>query len=338
VYLVQYVDFLLRHGASKDATPWVDQLHKKLPDDLGVLALRVRWLHDQKRGDEIGPAVEALAERLLEKLPADAKNRVAQEAQLSQEVGNVYTAIQQHAAAERWYRRLRKLDVGRFAPLAGSLARQNRLAEAIAVCVEAAKADASIQPAIVLTGVLGVGRPTAVEFKLAEPLLAQTLAQHGNDANLLNGVASVRILQQRSDEAIALYRRVVSLKPHDVLALNNLATLLAEQPTAQQEALRTIDEAIDVAGRLPILLDTKGTILVYNGNAADAVPLLTEAATAANVDPRFLFHLSLACAGAGKLDEARDSLKKALAGNLMQQILTSTDHRLLEELKQKLGS
>ena len=147
----------------------------------------------------------------------------------------------------------------------------------------------------------------------------------------------MRVLQQRTDEAIDLYRRVVSLKPKDVQALNNLATLLAEQPHTRQEALRSIDEAIGLAGRLPPLLDTKGTILVQDGKAEEAVPLLKEAAAGIDVDPRFFFHLSLACQGVGKPDEARQALQKARDGNLAQQMLTPADRRLLKELEQQLG-
>ena len=57
--------------------------------------------------------------------------------------------------------------------------------------------------------------PTEAEFRLAEPLLAQALASHPKDADLLTAVAGVRVLQQRTDEAIDLYRRVVALKPKD---------------------------------------------------------------------------------------------------------------------------
>jgi tetratricopeptide (TPR) repeat protein len=336
-YLLLYVDFLLRHGASNEATPWLEKLQQRRPEDLSLLALRARWLRAQQRTPEIEPAVEALGERLLKKLPVDDQKRAAEEAQLLQRIGNVYSGAEQHVAAERWYRRLVKLAPQRYAPLAVSLGRQNRRSEAVAVCVEAAKTDSSPQPAVIVANILTAGPATAAECDLAEPLLARALATHGNSVELLNAVAGVRVLEQRTDDAISLYRRIVAVKPGDALALNNLATLLSERSSTRPEALHSIDQAINVAGRLPVLLDTKGTVLIYDGKAAEAVSLLKEATTGSEPDPRFLFHLSLACERVGKQDDARAALKMARAGKLGQQLLTPADRQLLKELELKLG-
>jgi Flp pilus assembly protein TadD len=84
-------------------------------------------------------------------------------------------------------------------------------------------------------------------------------------------------------------------------------------------------------------LDTKGTILVQDGKAAEAVPLLREATARSGTDPRFFFHLGLACQGTGKSDEARTALQKARNGNLAREILTPSDRRLLKDLEQQLG-
>ncbi len=237
--------------------------------------MQARWLHDQRRDSEIGPKVESLAGRLSSKLPQDAQKRAAAEAQLSLEVGNIYTAAEQHAAAERWYRRLLKAGSPAICPagrVAGAAESPGRGGGRVSRGGEdrpfRAAGDDSRRRAQRLRS------RAAEEFRRAEPLLAESLASHPKDADLLSAVAGVRVLQQRTDEAIELYRRVVSLKPKDVLALNNLATLLAEQPHTRKEALRSIDQAIGLAGRLPPLLDTKGTILVHEGKAEEAVPLL----------------------------------------------------------------
>jgi predicted Zn-dependent protease len=190
---------------------------------------------------------------------------------------------------------------------------------------------------MVLCSVLVAGKPTAAEFELAEPLLADALVAQPNNVDLLGAAAGVRVLQQRNSDAIELYRRINAIQPQNVLALNNLASLLGEEPQTRKEAIRFIDQAIDAAGRLPALLDTKGTILVYDGRAEDAATLLREATAGTDVDPRYYFHLSLACMGTGKSDEARAAMKKAREGNLMQFILTPLERRLLQELEQKLG-
>jgi tetratricopeptide (TPR) repeat protein len=356
-HIAQYVDFLLRHDGGAEAAAWLEKLLQRQPDDLRAIALRARWLNVQQRAAEIEPAVEAAAERLLKKAaetnPAKAgseqatvgndgpedgrKMQAAREAAVFQQIGDIYMAAEQYAAAERWYRRLIQSAPTRYAPLVIALQRQNRLNEAAAVCIEAAKTDASAQPAIVLATAFGIGQPTAADFEIAEPLFAKTLESHPDNVELLNTIAGVRVMQRRLDDAIALYRRIVATKPKDVFALNNLATVLAEKAETRQEAIRAIDSAIDVAGQLPALLDTKGTILILDGKAGDAIPLLKEATMAAEVDSRFLFHLALAYDGAGKGDDAKTTLKKARDRKLAQQILTPTDRRLLDELEKKLG-
>ena len=110
--------------------------------------------------------------------------------------------------------------------------------EAIELCREAAKSDASATPAIAAAMALLAGKPSAEDFALAEPLLSKAAADHKDDANLAVGLGQRPRRQQRLDEATDLFRHVLALKPDDVATLNNLATVLAEQPENRKEALR----------------------------------------------------------------------------------------------------
>jgi tetratricopeptide (TPR) repeat protein len=151
-------------------------------------------------------------------------------------------------------------------------------------------------------------------------------------------VANVRIVQRRLEEAIALNRRALELKPRHLMALNNQATLLAEVPARRQEALDYVDRAIQAVGPQAMLLDTKGTIFLYDDKASQAVPLLEKAVSAAKSsrpDPRYCLHLALAYDRLGEQQKARDALKKAREGGLADQILTPTDQKLLGELARK---
>ena len=152
IHLAQYISFLLRNDMDKDAAPWFDKLRQQLPDDLGVCSWYVQWLHAQRRDSEIEPAIEGFAKRLLEKPSENDRQRTARESQLSLALGNICTAVEHHSAAERWYRRLIRLAPQQYAPLAASLGLQNRLGEAVALCVEAGKTDHSARPALILAG------------------------------------------------------------------------------------------------------------------------------------------------------------------------------------------
>ena len=257
------------------------------------------------------------------------------EARLALNIGNLYSSVDQHPAAERWYRRLVELVPERYDLLALAIARQDRLAEAIRLCIQANESDDSARPAITLALILIGGGPSKEDFQLAEPVLTDAVRRHGDNAELLFDVANVRIAQQQTDGAVELYRQVIRIEPNHLLALNNLATLLSEDPDTRKESKEYIDRAIQIAGQQPGLLDTKAMLLVHDGEPDEAVPLLQKAAAVAKPDPRYNFHLAVAYHRIGETEKARDALGK-LDGGLADTILTEGDRKLRTELEQSL--
>lgn len=333
--LAAYVESLLRRNAPAKAAPWMEKLEKSAPDSPAVVGLQVRCLQAQGRTAEIERLLEGFAERLLKQLPKDPKQATPQEAQICLSVGGLYATAKQFTAMERWCRRAFRLAPERYEPLAMSLAQQGRIGEAIELCLEAAKSDKSARPATTLASVLLAGRPSAEDFRRAEPVLAQAARDHKDSAGVLNSLANVRIAQQRIDEACALLRQVLDLQAKNVVALNNLATLLAEQPGKESEALKYIDRAIRIVGQQPGLMDTKGTALVYLGKANEAVECLKTAVLVPEPDPRYYFHLAVAYDRLGEVGKAREELAKARRGELTRRVLTEMDRRLLAELDKK---
>jgi tetratricopeptide (TPR) repeat protein len=329
--LASYVELLFRHDRFGEADPWLKKLEALSPDDLGVTALRARWLRGMGQPEKIETLVEPLAEKLSKKLD----NGRPREAELALAVGNLYSAVERYPAAERWYRQLAALAPERFEPLAVVLAQQGRMGKAIELCRHAAQSDHSARPALGLALALLAGKPSPEDFRLAEPVFTAALADHKDDVDLLSAVAGVRVVQQRPDEAVRMYRQVLALKPAHVGTLNNLATLLAEQPDNRQEALGYIDRAMGIVGPQPGLLDTKGMILVFQKKADEAVPLLEEAAAGPQSDPRYHFHLAVAYDRAGEAAKARTALSAAHKGNLTRRVLTPLDRQMLAELEKK---
>ncbi|MGO9112643.1 MAG: tetratricopeptide repeat protein [Thermoguttaceae bacterium] len=336
IQLASYVAFLLRRGPAEEADQRLKQLEKLAPEDLATVQLRARWLRDQKRIAEIEPLVEGVAQKLLERV---GKDNPRQEAQLSRAIGDLYQRIEQYPAAERWYRQMLKLDPEAYEPLAISLGKQGRIQEAIALCDEAGKSDTSVRPAVAATAALEAGWATIQDQASADAYLKKVLEARKDQPDLLANVAGIRVLQGRSGEAIELFRQIQAQQPKNVEVLNNLATLLAEQPEPEKrkEALEFIDQAIKLAGPQPRLLDTKGMVLFFDGKPDEAMPLLQEAAQSPIPDPRFGFHLAVACGQLGQLDKARAALQQARAADLDHQLLTKADRQLLVKLDKKLG-
>jgi predicted Zn-dependent protease len=166
-----------------------------------------------------------------------------------------------------------------------------------------------------------------------EEFVSGLLTEDPESVDLLCAVAAFRVAERRDNEAVDLFRQVVKLAPNNVLALNNLATLLGEVSGAHDEAIRTIDRAIQIAGRRPALLDTKGTILLLQGRHADAVECLAEAVAGEAKDPRYYFHLAAARYKSGDEAGAQADLAASRELKLDKSLLTVGDLQLLEEME-----
>ena len=73
-------------------------------------------------------------------VPIDAKiEDETQRARLYLSLGNLYSALDRHEDAEPWYRRLMSITPGAYVLLTLSLAKQNRIQDAVEVCLQAHK-------------------------------------------------------------------------------------------------------------------------------------------------------------------------------------------------------
>ena len=242
---------------------------------------------------------------------------------------------EQYGTAEGWYRRLLEVRPDRFEPLALVLAKQKRGGEAISLCLDAVKHVPPLRPATVACAMRATNQITEKDFQAAESLVAAA-GKDQPDPQFLESLAAARVVQERLEEAIALYRRALELRPQSIATLNNLASLLGEQAGRTEEALGLIDRAIDIDGPQRILLETKGEILLRGNRVDDALPLIQEAASSAVPDPRVLLHLADAYLRTGKREEASKAFKDAKKGNLSQQLLTPADRALIKDLGEKL--
>ncbi len=330
-----YVDFLLRHNDVNAATHWLKVLQMRSAGgfDLGLLRLQSRWLFAQGKGSEIVALVDGPARQQLTTLPA---GDVEGKTRFLKAVATLLSECRQESAAEQWYRRLHDVDSLEFTPLALCLARQGRVEEAITMCLEAATKSDTAVPVVAVATVLAVGGAPSEQSARAELLLQEAEQQFAHSAEVLLALSNARIVQNRFPDAIRLLQRTVELDPDNVVALNNLATIMSEQPALRRKAIEYIDRAIAITGPRADVYDTKGTIEVHDGNAEEAVPLLEFAVNSAAPDPRYRFHLAAAYFRAGERELAAEHLKKSLSGRLEEQYLTQQDRQLLSEMQSSL--
>jgi tetratricopeptide (TPR) repeat protein len=328
----EYIRLSLAQGDVAVAEEQLLELEQAEPDALFCISLRAQLLEKAGKSQEIEPLVEAAAERLIDKA-----QRAAEQAAVCQGTGDLYASLQRPVAAEKWYRKLYSLVPARFGPLVGMLAEQGRVADAIEVCREAATETDSIGPGLAAVAVLSRGNANAEETASAQALIAEIRRQHPQDVQLLSAIATLQVVQGRTAEAVTAYSDLVKQNDRDLVALNNLATLLGEHDNRRDEALGFINKAIEIAGSQPNLLDTRGTILYLQGRPEEAIKSLEPAVRQADPDPRFRFHLALAYQDVHRTQDAKVELEQALKSDLDKQILTPNEQKLLAQLRTLLS-
>ncbi|MFK8110867.1 MAG: tetratricopeptide repeat protein [Rubripirellula sp.] len=100
-----------------------------------------------------------------------------------------------------------------------------------------------------------------IERAFAELTIEET------DDNVLE-VVQARIKEMRGDTdgAALIYRRILQSHPSDMVALNNLATVLALSETDPTEGIRLCDKAMEHHGTTFVLLDTRGVSRLMAGD------------------------------------------------------------------------
>ncbi|MDC0937230.1 tetratricopeptide repeat protein, partial [Pirellulales bacterium] len=303
-----------------------------------IVSLEARLLAAQGRTDDAVAAISQFAEQQIQdlddQLAPDAAKKA--KAQVYLTVGNLLTAIGEHQEAGEWYRRLADTVPQTYVLLVRSLMTQGRVDEAVEVCLAQSDGPPAPDVAARLAGLLTSAQDPPQDLDRVRSIVESVLEGNPEHINLLLAVAAMRVGEEDEQQAIELFRRVVKLSPDHSMALNNLATMLADQPDARDEALATIEHALKVTGRRPALLDTQGTILLKSGDAAQAVACLEEATAGGTADPRYYFHLAAAYAGANRPDDARDALATSRDQGLEQALLTDSDRKLIIQLQREL--
>jgi tetratricopeptide (TPR) repeat protein len=296
-----------------------------------AVGLRVRLLNAQVQRD----AGEEMFNRFAKEQLANASEK-SSKAKTLLYLGGVANSAGYGAHAEDLYRQLLKLDSKSYVLLVNLFTGQKKYNEAVHVCLDAAKVRPAREIATLLTQILSFSGPDPELARLSQPIISDALKTSHDDIGLLMSAAVQQTTASNYDDAIALFRKILQLQKDHVLALNNLATLLAERPNELAEARACVDRAIAISGRNPALLDTLGTIEIRAEKPGPAVAALEEAIAGGDRDPRYYFHLAAAYQLAKRGSDAQKAFTKAEQFGLEESILTIGDRELLRTVKQQL--
>lgn len=196
-----------------------------------------------------------------------------------------------------------------------SLARQEKYAAALALCDRARETCVPETVAAATVTLLREAKADEPQCASFETWLRAQCAKQPKLVRLWLNLAALQDLRGRYEESEALCRKVLELDDKNLVALNNLAWLLAQRPGKGDEALALINRAIEVAGPRADLLDTRASVQMARQRGDLALKDL-EAALADQPTPPRYFHLAQAHRMANNAKQAAEALKKATGAGL----------------------
>lgn len=328
-YLAYHINALLLQGQAVEAEAWLADLEKMEPSSLPTAFLKAKLLKAQGRGSEAAPL-------LKDKAKGQDAPTVRRIAALLEDVGCGADAI---VFYRQYAEQAKKPEA--ILPLAGCLARQNRLGEALDLCDRAWQTCPPLVAAEASVNLLQMSRPESKDLDRVERRLKEALDKDRGSAQLLLCRGSLQEVRGRYQDAENIYRQVLARDPRNAVALNNLAWILALRDGKGDEALLGVNRAIEVLGPIPELLDTRAVAALAAGRTKQALTDLQDALARPNLEPKVRFsiviHLAQAHQRAGDIAKAKKSWKEAHAGEIRVEALHGLERAGYDRLSRELG-
>jgi tetratricopeptide (TPR) repeat protein len=180
-------------------------------------------------------------------------------------------------------------------------------------------------------GVLRSGFAEPAQFLMVQEWIETALGETPTSIPLKLNLAELHTLRQDFALAETLYRDVLKVEPKNVVALNNIAWILAPKPEAAEQALAFADRAIELFGATGEMLDTRARILIAAGKNERAIADLNDAINQGQSPLRY-FHLAIAQFKMGNTSDAVKTFQLARARGLDGKAVHPYDLPLFKQL------
>ena len=137
------------------------------------------------------------------------------------------------------------------------------------------------------------------------------LDKHADDLVAIEQIAEISIATGNWDDAAKYLNLMLKQKPHNPVALNNLAWVYQQQ--GKDEQAQALARQAYVLSPSPQTADTLGWILTTSGDPKSGATLLRQASGDGTGDPRILYHFAVALNDTGDKDGARKALETVVA-------------------------
>lgn len=333
---------MLDHAETRGSiTEWLDRLRNEQPRAFRTQELEARYLASENRVDEAiavltaGLALDQLdSEDNLERATAVAAV-LADLSRRLERIGRTLAADQLAGEAERIYRVCAERNAPSRILLAQFLGRQWRVDEALAICKNAWDVLPANAVAVACVDILRSGHGNRTQAEQVAQWLDSALKRQPDSAELSFQRANVAQIAGDYAAATRYYRKTIEMAPQSPIAYNELALLLALQGEDAAAALGLINQAIDLAGPLAFLLDTRATVYLALDRPDAAIADL-ELAIADMPSAAKHFHLAQALTAAGKRTAAQHALRTAISEGLHSDSVHPLEKSAYQQLTQQL--
>ncbi len=368
-YLRAFVAFLLDQGQVVEADTWQNRLEKIAPDAFPTLALRTRILTLQGRYEEAIQRLREFAEKETNtSSPVDAPSEVSNDTSsqglsgtedgLSEEQSSKVQQLRWALAgdrleflgrvlersgkqleanlfyeeAEKLYRKFVEKNPDARLLLASFLARRGKLNEGLEL-LEASweSSDVALVRAVAQ---LFIALPAIdqVTVQRVQAIVEKACERHQRPLSLLMVLGDMYGIQGRFAECEAVYREILQRAPKNVIALNNLAAMLAMQGTRLDEAEKLVQTAIDLAGPVGNLIDTQAMVLIARKKPNEALKVLA-GAIEDEPNPILFFRQAQAYQMLNKPELAAQAFEEAVKRGLTRESLHPVERKSFEGLQ-----
>ena len=338
-YLSVYITALMEHNEVSNAEAYLDRLETAIPNHINAVGLRAEVLVAKNEPDKALDLLKAFIDK-RDARPPERNVRVRLVAEKLEQLAERLTKAGKKEAADRFvhqaemlYRAYVDQNHGQELILVAFLGRQGRTDEALDVLN---RIWDSSNPAVlsqVFSILLRNNKIGKEQMQRLDGILQSALKQFDRPIPLLMIYAELCSKQARYPVAEGCYREVIVKAPGNAYALNNLAVLLALQGIKLDEAMKLINQAVEIAGPVGAMLDSRATVYLALGETEKALADMADALADAETPVR-LFHQAQAYDQAGKQSEAAAALEKALQKGLTKEMLHPLEIPAFERLKQ----
>lgn len=325
-YMATYITALLAHGEISNAETYLERLESIFPNHIITVGLRAEVLVAKNEPKQALELLRAFIDK-SDAQPPDRSMRIRLAAEKIEQLAQRQTKPAQKEAAESFlhqaemfYRAFADVNSGQDWVLIAFLGRQGRFDDALDMLDRNWDGGNPVAISQVSSILLRDGKISKEQQERLNRILQSALKKFDRPVPLLMVMADLCTKQARYADAEGFYRDILEKNSGNAYAMNNLAVLLALQGIKSDEALKLIDKAVELAGPVAAMLDSRATVYLALNEPDKALADMNNALAEGETQVR-LFHLAQAYELAGQQSAAVDTMKKALETGLTKEML-----------------